>query len=111
MDRRTGGVAGYAEARVTVTPVVFIAARGEFNRYPFIRPVSATAWTARRTELRAMEAGVGYRFGANTTMKATFSADRWVVTPENAGFIRPGGKAVAVQLSRSFDLVELAARR
>lgn len=97
------GQAGYAEARATLTPQVFVAARGEFNRYPFVRPISPTAWIARQTELRAVEVGVGYRFGANTTMKATVSADDWVVTPENAGFVRPGGKALALQLSREFD--------
>lgn len=111
---RTGtidGPAGYAEARVTLTPRVFVAARGELNRYPFIRPISNTAWISRRTELRAVEGGVGYRFGANTVAKASVSADRWVVTPENAGFVRPGGKAVAVQLSRQFDVADWIARR
>lgn len=105
------GQAGYGEVRATLTPRVFVAARTEFNRYPFIRPLSETEWVSRHTELRAVETGLGYRFGANTLMKVTFSADDWVVTPENAGFIRPGGKALAVQFSREFDLTEFVRDR
>jgi hypothetical protein len=111
---RIDGPAGYAEARATLTPRVFVAARGEFNRYPFIRAgpgPMGTTWIARRTELRAFEAGIGFRFDATTLLKASFSVDDWVVTPENASFVRPGGKAIAVQLSREFDLMELVARR
>jgi hypothetical protein len=98
------GQAGYAEARATVTPRVFVAVRGEFNRYPFISPATPTSWTARPTELRAVEAGGGFRFGANTILKASVSADHWVVTPDNYAFVRPGGRAVALQLSRAFDV-------
>ena len=111
---RIDGSAGYAEARATLTPRVFVAARGEFNRYPFIRATvgtSGTNWIARRTELRAFEGGFGFRFDASTLFKATFSVDDWVVTPQNASFVRPGGKAFAVQLSRAFDVGELLARR
>ncbi len=104
---RIDGPSGYLEARATLTPRVFVAARGEFNRYPFILPVSPTFWVSRRTELRAFEAGVGFRFDANTLMKASFSADHWIVTPENAAFVKPGGKALAVQVSRAFDIAEL----
>ena len=100
------GQAGYGEARATITPRLFAAVRGEFNRYPFIRPATATTWTARRIELRGVEGGGGFRFGANTILKATVSADHWVVTPANSGFIRQGGKAVAVQLSRAFDVMD-----
>jgi hypothetical protein len=110
-EGRIDGQAGYGEVRATLTPRWFAALRGEFNRYPFIRRTSETSWLARRTELRGVEAGGGYRFGANTTVKLTVSADDWVVNAENAGFIRPGGKAIAVQLTREFDLLELVARR
>ena len=108
---RIDGPAGYLEARATLTPRVFVAARGELNRYPFIRPGGLGPWVARRTELRAFEAGVGFRFDASTLIKVSASVDDWVVTPENQAFVRPGGKAIAVQLSREFDLIELATRR
>jgi hypothetical protein len=106
---RIDGPAGDVEVRATLTPRVFIAARGELNRYPFIQPIAPTTWISRRTELRAFEGGFGFRFDAATLFKATFSADHWLVTPENSSFVRPGGKAIAVQLSRTFDLIELAA--
>ena len=111
---RIDGPAGYVEARATLTPRVFVATRGELNRYPFIRETFGTQgpnWISRRTELRAFEAGVGFRFTASTLLKVSASVDDWVVTPENSSFVRPGGKAIAVQLSREFDLLELAARR
>jgi hypothetical protein len=111
---RTGRIDGPAadlEVRATLTPRLFVAARGELNRYPFILPVSPTTWVSRRTELRAFEGGFGFRFDASTLFKATFSADDWVVTPQNASFVRPGGKALAVQLSRTFDVAEWFARR
>jgi hypothetical protein len=104
--RRIDGPAGYIELRTTLTPRFFVAARGEFNRYPFIRPVSATTWISRRNEFVAYEAGIGFRFGANTLLKVSASGDRWVVTPENAPFVQPGGSAAAVQLSRAFDVGE-----
>ena len=34
------GHAGYVEGRYTVTPRLFVAARGEVNHYPFIRPIA-----------------------------------------------------------------------
>jgi hypothetical protein len=108
---RIDGPAGYVEARATLTPRVFVAGRGEFNRYPFIRPISATTWISRRTELRAFEGGVGFRFDERTLLKASFTVDDWVVTPENATFVKPGGKAIAVQVSRAFDVAEWLARR
>jgi hypothetical protein len=111
---RIDGPAGYLEGRATLTPRVFVAARGELNRYPFIRtgPGSQTpTWVARRTEFVAFEAGFGFRFDATTLLKVTGSVDDWFVTAENASFVRPGGKAIAVQLSREFDLIELATRR
>lgn len=103
---RIDGPAGYLEARATLTPRVFVAVRGELNRYPFIRALPDNSWISRRVELRAVEGGVGFRFDADTHLKATFSADDWVVTSENASFVRPGGKAIAVQLSRAFDLAD-----
>jgi hypothetical protein len=107
---RIDGPAGDLEARATLTPRLFIAARGELNRYPFILPVSPTVWVSRRTELRAFEGGFGFRFDANTLLKASFSADHWIVTPQNAAFVKPGGKAFAVQVSRAFDAADWFAR-
>lgn len=100
------GQAAYAEARATLTPRIFVASRVEMNRYPFIRPVSPTLWVSRRTEFKGLEVGGGFRFSASTLIKASYRADDWVVTPQNSGFIKPGGRAVAVQLSQSFDVMD-----
>ena len=99
------GQTAYIEGRYTVTPRVFVAARGEVNDYPFIR-ANATTWTARRTDFRDWEAGFGYRATESTLLKMTMRGDRWTVPPGAGGFIRPGGQAVAVQLSQSFDVMD-----
>ena len=104
------GQAGYAEVSQTLTPRVFVAARGEFNRYPFIRPTSDTTWISRRTDFKAFEVGGGFRFGAHTTGKVSYRRDDWTVTPSNAGFVRPGGYALAAQFSYQFDVAEWVTR-
>jgi hypothetical protein len=101
---RIAGQAGYVELRSTLSPRLFAAVRGEYNEYPFIRPFNDSSWTARGTEFRSIEVGGGFRFGANTLLKASVSADKWTVTSYNNGFVKPGGKALAVQLSRAFDV-------
>jgi hypothetical protein len=100
-----GGSTGYAETRYTVTPRVFVAARGELSNYPFIRPINQTSWVARSNKFRDWEAGVGLRATESTLVKLSYRADRWTVTPANYTFIRPGGHAVAVQLSQAFDVM------
>jgi hypothetical protein len=100
------GTTGYVEGRYTVTPRVFLAARGEVNHYPFIRSVSQTAWVTRRTDFTDWEAGVGVRATESTLIKASYRGDKWTVTPATAGFLRPGGRAIAIQLSQSFDVMD-----
>jgi hypothetical protein len=99
------GTAYYGEARYTFSPRMFVAARLERNDYPFIMPVSATAWVARRTDFRDHEFGVGFRPAAGTLLKASYRADWWTVNSGNAAFVRPGGHAVALQLSQQFDVM------
>ena len=100
------GLTYFVEAKYTVTPRIFFASRFERNDYPFIRPVGPTAWVARRTDFHNEEVGIGYRVGATTLLKASYRQDRWKVNGDNAAFIRPGGRAFAVQLSREMDLAE-----
>ena len=107
---RINGQAAYVEASQTLTPRVFVAARAEFNHYPFIRAISDTDWISRRTDFKAVELGGGFRFGANTTLKASYRRDDWKVTAANAGFVRPGGQAFAIQFSRRFDVMEWVSR-
>jgi hypothetical protein len=100
------GRAGYLEGRYTVTPRFFVAARGEANHYPFIRPLAAGAWIARRTNFSDGETGIGFRVSNATLIKASYRWDKWQVTAANASFVRPGGHAIAVQVSRSFDVMD-----
>lgn len=108
------GVAGtvsgftyYGEAKYTLTPRLFIAARGERNKYPFIRASgSAAVYTARLTDFVDAEAGVGYRFSQSTLLKATVRADRWWVANGAIGFRGQGGHALAAQLSQAFDVLD-----
>jgi hypothetical protein len=104
------GRTGYLEGRYTVAPRLFVAARGEVNHYPFIRAVSQTTWVARRTEFSDWEVGIGVRATASTLLKLSYRADQWSVTPANAAFVRPGGRAIAVQLSQAFDVMDWVAR-
>jgi hypothetical protein len=108
-QRAIDGTTGYVEARYTVTPRIFVAGRGEVNNYPFIRPVSPTVWVARRTDFWDWEAGVGVRATASTLLKLSYRGDKWTVTPANAAFVRPGGRAFAVQLSQAFDVMDWVA--
>ena len=69
-------------------------------------PVGPTVWVARRTDFRDHEFGIGFRPAAGTLLKASYRADWWTVTSANAAFVRPGGRAVAVQLSQQFDVMD-----
>jgi hypothetical protein len=100
------GNTGYIEGRYTVAPRLFVAARGEVNNYPFILPLASNAWIARPTHFRDWEAGFGVRATASTLFKVSYRGDKWTVTPANAAFIRPGGHAVAIQLSQAFDVMD-----
>lgn len=99
------GTTGYVEAKYTLAPRWFVAARGEVNDYPFIASFSPGKWVATRTDLSDYEAGVGYRLGFSTIVKVSYRWDKWDVTPQNYTFVRPGGHAIAVQVSRSFDVL------
>jgi len=100
------GFAYFVEGKYTFTPRFFIAGRLERNDYPFISPVSPTFWVARKTDFHNEELGLGYRFGANTLLKASYRQDLWHVDAGNAAFVRPGGRAVAFQISQRFDILE-----
>jgi hypothetical protein len=113
-DIPSGTITGftyYGEAKYTLTPRFFIAGRAERNKYPFIRPTSATAlptatWAARLTDFVDGEVGGGYRLSASTLLKASVRGDRWWVRAAAPGFRGQGGHAVALQLSQAFDLVD-----
>lgn len=103
------GFTYYGEAKYTLSPRFYVAARVERNKYPFIRR-GATAWVSRLTDFVDGEAGVGVRVTTNTLFKASYLADRWWVAPTAGGFRGQGGHAIALQLSQAFDVMGLLER-
>jgi hypothetical protein len=104
------GTTYYGEGTYALTPRIFAAIRHELNAYPFIRAFG-DAWTARLTAFQNTEVGAGFRWNASTLLKASYRSDRWEVNAQNSGFIRPGGHAFAVQLSRTFDAASILDRQ
>jgi hypothetical protein len=103
-----GSLAGfsyYGEAKYTLTPRFFVAARAERNKYPFIR-LFGTTWTGRLTDFEDGEVGVGYRLAASTLLKTSIRADRWWIAYGTPGFRGDGGYAFAVQVSQAFDVMK-----
>jgi hypothetical protein len=103
------GVTYYGEAKYTLSPRFYVAARAERNKYPAIRRTT-TAWVSRLWDFVDGEAGVGVRVTTNTVLKASYLADRWWVPPTAAGFRGQGGHAIALQLSQAFDVMGLLER-
>jgi hypothetical protein len=106
---RASAVSGftyYGEAKYTFTPRFFLAARGERNKYPFIRPTSTANWVANLTDFVDGEVGGGYRLGTSTLLKLSVRGDRWWVRAGAGGFRGQGGHAIALQVSQAFDVLD-----
>lgn len=97
------GVASYADLKYTWTPRFFTAVRLEKNEYAYIEPVNPNYWHGEATSFYDVEAGVGYRFGPDTLLKASYRRDRWMVD-EYLATTLPDGYAFAVQISHQFDV-------
>ena len=105
---RANAVSGftyYGEAKYTLSPRFFLAARAERNKYPFIRPTSSATWIANLTDFVDGEVGGGYRLATSTLFKLSVRGDRWWVRSGASGFRGQGGRAIAVQLSQAFDVM------
>jgi len=105
------GTAYFVEAKYTLAPRFFVAGRYERNDYPFITAAGPTNWVARATVFSNGEVGAGYRLTATTLLKASYRTDDWRVTAENYNFVRPGGRALAMQVSQSYDVMDWVDRR
>jgi hypothetical protein len=104
------GLTYYLEAKYTVAPRIYVAARYERNDYPYIQPFRDSSWIASATNLYNGEAGVGYRVTSSRLLKVTYRRDRWLVDPAMRVFLRDG-HALAMQVSQTFDIGELIDRR
>ena len=106
----SNGLTYYTEAKYTFTPRFFVAGRFERNDYPYIQPLNATTWMANPTDFYNGEVGAGFRLSPSTLVKMSYRADQWLV-PESLRSFLPNGSAFAVQVSRAFDVIELATPR
>jgi hypothetical protein len=105
------GINYYGEAKYTFGPRLFAATRVERNEYPFIRPVGTILWASRVTKFTDGEVGLGYRVSADLLVKASLRADHWEVGASQRPFTGPGGYALAMQVSRAFDVMQWIDRR
>jgi len=103
------GLTYYVESKYTFTPRLYVAIRVGRNDYPFIQPITTPGgqfWVARRTDFHDEELGLGFRIFAGTLAKVSYRQDDWHVDAGNQAFVRPGGGALAAQLSQTFDVME-----
>jgi hypothetical protein len=104
------GFAWYVETKYTFTPRLFGAMRVERNDYPYIMPFNDAVWTANKSDFTDVEVGAGLRITSSTLAKLSVRADHWVPNP-NPFAPQSSGRALAFQLSQTFDVVDLATPR
>lgn len=97
------GVAYYAEVKQTWSPRFFVAARAERNDYPFILPMSGSAWVARSVDIYNGELGVGFRASPGLLVKASYR-HAWSHVAADLQSSLPDGYAFALQLSWHADI-------
>ncbi|MDB4898283.1 MAG: hypothetical protein JWN53_91 [Gemmatimonadetes bacterium] len=103
------GYSGYVEGKYTLAPRLYLATRAERNDYPFILPLGSGQWVAVRSAFSDVELGGGYRPSSATLLKLSVRADRWTRST-NVGAPQANGYALVMQLSQTFDLVEMTRR-
>lgn len=104
------GLTWYVETKYTFTPRVYGALRVERNDYPFIMPVNDVSWIASKSDFTDVEVGGGFRVTSSTLVKLSVRADHWVPNP-NPFAPQSSGRALAMQISQGFDLLEMARGR
>ncbi len=108
------GLGAYAESKITLSPRVFIGARLEHFRYPFVASFptgpGTFGWTSGLTTENNGEIGVGYRLSNALLLKTSFRKDHWP-DPASPGFPTPDGYAAAIQVSWHAYPLEMFAGR
>lgn len=104
------GLGWYLEPRVTISPRLFVAARYEHNRYPFVQPVNPGLWIGAATTQMNGEVGLGYRLSPDALVKMSLRMDHWPVH-ELPGVTFPDGYSLAVQFSLHSDIIQLLMRK
>ncbi|HEY2026774.1 MAG TPA: hypothetical protein VGG78_07170 [Gemmatimonadaceae bacterium] len=103
------GLTYYVESKYTLTPRLYVAARVERNDYPFIAPLGGTQWTSSSSDFSDAELGTGFRVSASTLLKLSARADRWA-PPRSPYAPSANGHALAMQVSRTFDVMDAIGR-
>ena len=103
------GLTWYVETKYTFTPRLYAAVRVERNDYPYIMPFNDFVWIADKSDFTDVETGIGFRLTPSTLAKVSVRADHWVPNP-NPFAPQTSGRAVAFQLSQTFDVIELVSR-
>ena len=96
-SERVNGIGAYIEAKVTIAPRLFAAARVEHFDYAFIQPVSPAFWVGTQTLQRNAEIGLGFLPGRRSMIKLSYRRDQWPGEPAPGAPAMPNGYAVAVQ--------------
>jgi hypothetical protein len=108
------GLTWYVETKYTFTPRFYLAARVERNDYPYISPLvtpfTGPIWIASNSDFTDAEVGGGFRVTSSTLLKVSVRADHWVPNP-NPNAPTASGRAIAMQVSQTFDVVELVTRK
>lgn len=104
------GLTWYVETKYTFTPRFYGAVRVERNDYPYIMPFNDVSWIASKSDFTDVEAGGGFRVTSSTIVKLSVRADHWVPNP-NPFAPQSSGRALAMQVSQGFDLLEMARGR
>jgi hypothetical protein len=73
-------------------------------------PQNDVVWIADKSDFTDAEVGTGFRLTPSTLLKLSVRADHWVPNP-NPYAPQSNGRAVAFQLSQTFDLIDMIARR
>jgi hypothetical protein len=104
------GLTWYVESKYTFTPRFYAAVRVERNDYPYIMPFNDSVWIANKSDFTDVEAGGGFRATSSTLVKLSVRADHWVPNP-NPFAPQTSGRALALQVSQTFDVLDLVTRR
>jgi hypothetical protein len=73
-------------------------------------PFNDVSWIANKSDFTDVEIGAGFRVTSSTLVKLSVRADHWVPNP-NPFAPQSSGRALAMQISQGFDLLEMARGR
>jgi hypothetical protein len=103
------GFGWYDEARFTLSPRLFAAARVEHFRYAFVGVFPPKYWIAAETIERNAEVGFGYRLSESALFKFSYARDIWPGEPRVGAPPLPDGHALMAQFSYHWNVSDMIA--